>query len=738
MKNIFANLRLTAKMVLFIGGAVLAVLFISGFMVWRGARANTRAMALAYMATLTQREAAMLDSELEAAVNIGRTTAHSLASLMGVDAEIRRAQGNELLRAVLAGNPRFYGIWTCWEPDAFDGLDSEYAGSFLHDETGRFAPIWRRDGSGTPKKSLLDGYRDGGYLEETYNASISSAEESVLKPWTLITGESTLLMTTFVLPIKNRWGRVIGTVGLEMRLDAFSRIIGDTRLYETGYMQLMNADRTLLYHPIEEKIGTEAIEFRDPKEAPVWENILSGAQETKEYKSSVSNDLVKSFVPVFIGNIFDPWVVCSVVPLPETMKEANALVSYLLLVFMAGGAFILLAVLALARSLSRPIIQAGAALEEIAGGGGNLTNRLAVAGNDEIGKLAKDFNRFLESLARIVKSIRGSVHRLEEVGIGLASSMEQTSAAVYQINANIESVKSQVIHQSAGITETTSTVEEISRNIDGLSSGIESQVRSITDSSASVEQMVANVESVAKNLEKNETHFNGLTAASETGYSKIKDVIDRITVIEKQSQGLSAANSIVSAIAAQTNLLAMNAAIEAAHAGDAGSGFAVVADEIRKLAENAALQSKTISRDLKELKRSIDQVVSSSTDAGDAFNAVRTSVETVTEEHRQIKISMEEQSVGNIRILESLGKMKDETMSVQTRSDQIREGSGAILSEMQELVAISLKIKESMDEMTVGTAEINKAVSEVVALAQQNKEGISEVSLEIGNFTVDE
>ncbi|MBN2810916.1 MAG: PDC sensor domain-containing protein, partial [Spirochaetales bacterium] len=149
MKNIFANLRLTAKMVLFIGGAVLAVLFISGFMVWRGARANTRAMALAYMATLTQREAAMLDSELEAAVNIGRTTAHSLASLMGVDAEIRRAQGNELLRAVLAGNPRFFGIWTCWEPDAFDGLDSEYAGSFLHDETGRFAPIWRRDGSGT-------------------------------------------------------------------------------------------------------------------------------------------------------------------------------------------------------------------------------------------------------------------------------------------------------------------------------------------------------------------------------------------------------------------------------------------------------------------------------------------------------------------------------------------------------------------------------------------------------------
>ncbi len=756
MANTQFRSRLGVKIGLSIAAAV-AVLYVStaAYINYYSEKTGTRT-AVRYMETLAKARAASFSSEMSLVVAAARDIASTLTSLDSLPPGERRPFAERYLLTMLKGNPRLYGVWTIWEPDLFDGLDSRFAGKPGEDPTGRFNVRWTMDPANTtmtdnglaqyeksnikveleivPTRSVLTDYdsESGGSY---YLLAKKSGLEQFLEPYNELIENEPNLMTTFAVPIKNQFGRVLGVVGLDLRLASFVQLFSNEDLYETGYLRFFSARGTVVYDPDFNKTGKTAPELTDVSEEGLLFRLLN--HETVSGPFPTTEDPVpemKSFVPVRIGNSLAPWIVAATVPRAELLREANAQTFRLIVTFVIGALLLLGVVGFQSSSLVKPIKRTARALEDISGGQGDLTRRLAVTSHDEVGKLANDFNAFVAALHEIVSSIRKSGTRLSELGSELSANMDETSAAVIQINSNIESVKQQVLSQAAGVTETSATVQEITRNIDGLSGVIDSQTDSIADSSASVEEMIANVESVTRTLQRNNERFAELQGVSDAGFSRINDVIALVKAIEGQSASLAEANTIVTSIAARTNLLAMNAAIEAAHAGEAGSGFAVVADEIRKLAENAAIQSKTISRELKELKSSIDRVVLSSEEAGKAFSGVRESVASVTEQQRHIHASMEEQSVGNARVLESLGRMKDESGAVNERAAHIREGSRAILEEMGQLVEITQRIRESMDEMSLGTGEINKAIAEVVTLTSENRTGINDVVAEIGRF----
>jgi len=729
----------------------------AGYINFYTARNGTK-NAERYMTALAAGKASHFASEMNLVVGTARVLASTLANLSDIPPEARRPYATNYILGMLRTNPRFYGLWTLWEPDIFDGRDAEFAGKPGEDPTGRFNVRWTMNpdnslqtdknlaqfkDSGTdnlvdleiiPSKTLLTGYASdvtGAYYIQAKKTGL----EQILEPYTERIGGKMNLMTTFAVPIKNRYGRVLGVVGADIKLSSFNSLFENETLYDTGILRMFSAKGTVVYDPDGVNIGTVAAEFLNEGGGDILALMDTGETVTGAYPTP--NDSVaeiKTFVPVRVGNAQIPWIVGAMVPRSEVLAESTALTRRLILAFVIGAALILLVVAIQALALTRPIQRTALALADISDGDGDLTRRIPITSQDEVGKLARDFNAFVTTLHDIVSSIRSSGERLDALGTDLSAHMEETSAAVFQINANIDAVKQQVLSQAAGVTETSATVREITKNIDGLSGVIGSQTDSISDSSASVEQMIANVDSVTRNLERNNERFTELKEVSDSGYARITDVIALVRAIEGQSASLTEANAIVTSIAARTNLLAMNAAIEAAHAGDAGSGFAVVADEIRKLAENAATQSKTISRELKDLKASIDKVVVSSEDAGKAFNGVRDSVTSVAEQQRQIHASMEEQSLGNARVLESLGRMKDESGAVNDRAGQIREGNRVILTEMDQLVEITQRIRESMDEMSLGTGEINKSLARVVDLTAENRSGIRAVIGEIGRF----
>jgi methyl-accepting chemotaxis protein len=190
-------------------------------------------------------------------------------------------------------------------------------------------------------------------------------------------------------------------------------------------------------------------------------------------------------------------------------------------------------------------------------------------------------------------------------------------------------------------------------------------------------------------------------------------------------------------IASQTNLLSMNAAIEAAHAGEAGKGFAVVADEIRKLAENSGAQSKTISTVLKKIKDSIDKIIKSTNSVLNKFEAIDGGVRIVSEQEENIRNAMEEQSVGSKQILEAIGQLNEVTQMVKGSSTEMLEGSQQIIREGKNLEMVTQEITNGMNEMVTGADQINVAIDRVNGISGANKESIDVLVQEVSKFTVE-
>jgi methyl-accepting chemotaxis protein len=249
--------------------------------------------------------------------------------------------------------------------------------------------------------------------------------------------------------------------------------------------------------------------------------------------------------------------------------------------------------------------------------------------------------------------------------------------------------------------------------------------------------MVANIASVTDTLVKNGANVKTLQDASEVGRSGLQDVATDIQEISRESEGLLEINAVMENIASQTNLLSMNAAIEAAHAGEAGKGFAVVADEIRKLAESSSEQSKTISTVLKKIKESIDKITKSTDNVLARFEAIDSSVKTVADQEGIIRNAMEEQGEGSKQVLSGIEQVTEITRNVKSGSEEMLEGAQQVIAESQNLEKVTQEITSGMNEMAGGAEEINTAVHQVNEISSKNREGIDALMKEVSKFKVE-
>ncbi|QQO07823.1 methyl-accepting chemotaxis protein [Breznakiella homolactica] len=598
----------------------------------------------------------------------------------------------------------------------------------------------------------MDGMQTGrssGALGDRKNRAWFIKMEALRKPYV---SESYYSVTTkrptagIYYPVYNG-GEMIGIMAGDIELTALQSMVMEVSDAES-WAYILDGQGIVVAHPdtsyLEElynyKKMTRTVALRDAGGALILDT--QGNPRTEEQPITVSGDFKAaiadmmagnkgsarirnsgkaqyiSYFPVRMDGASDPWYVVGVREASLVMKTRNrVLISFLIIsvVFLAAA---LLIITWVAGKISGPIKEVEQVAHALADK--DFTVDFKQYREDEIGGLQRALIKIRDSMSGAFDELNRHLSNITEASGNLNREIGESAAALEIISSNMDRMQLRTEEQDRSVALTSGSVDEIVRNINTLNTAVQRQVTNIGDSASAIEQMVASISSLRSIVTETAKVTDTLSASSEEGQKTLNSLTEELEKISAQSAALQDANHTISNIASQTNILSMNAAIEAAHAGESGKGFAVVAEEIRKLAESSEQESHSIAAEIKKMEDAIQEITKVTRETVHTMDTIFTDIKSVDTSFTRVNDAVEQQSAGGAQILSSLADMREITGRVSGGSEAIQTQSNTIHDEVEKLKTISYEVGES-------TREIREAAHGIsLSLERAKDSGIAE------------
>lgn len=576
--------------------------------------------------------------------------------------------------------------------------------------------------------------RPGGYdpRERGWYKEATAAGKSmtiVTKAYKAASSADIVVTVARAMSLKNGGEAV---VAIDLTLGALTDMLSRFRMGKTGYIALIQDDGVIIADPTHGDWN-----FKSAAEA--GDGSLAGLS-LEDGGAEVKMDGARWFAQIQeikteVGGAKLGWKLAAFMRRDEVLRNYRAILA---MIFAIGAALLVAAgVVAVFFSMrmTKPIKSMCELLDWCRRN--DFTGRLDESGSDELTTLASDLNATFNKICGSLKSIAEDANSMEGTGRTLAAEMTQAAGATGEITRDIESVKEQVDKQSEAVDDTSRAAEGIAESIARLAESVESQSQSVDGSSAAIKRITDEITSASALFEEIGAMMRRMSDKAKVGLDTARKMADTVSRLAEKSSSLLETSDIIQEIAAETNLLAINAAIEAARAGETGKGFAVVADEIRALAENSSAHGKQVGAVIEESLEIIKKMIESGEETRGAFDAMNALAGEVAERDVRMMAMMKEQQTASDEALDAMRTIDDATKKARGDSERVMEASRVVVSKMRQLESIAGAITGSVGEMTSGVQKINGSLKTTNDVALRNKENINSLSAELSQFKVE-